>query len=221
MVGHGLLDWGNYLYIRSNIIEVLEKELSKKVPGEVYMSSITDPYQPIEERLQLTRMALRLLASKKRFSVTIQTKSPLILRDAEILREMIDRCTVGFTIAMWDDWAGVFEPRAPPPSKRLDGLKELSQEGFKTYAFVGPVIPNIDDPLEIVAKVKDYVDHIYLDKLNLRPGVWASLRPTFDRLGLTQKVWTELQDNGQYYRIIKDAVLEYCTDKGLKLISCY
>jgi DNA repair photolyase len=221
LVGRGLLDWGNYLYFKSNIIEVLGKDISKKTPGEVYLSSITDPYQPIEEKLQLTRRALVLLASNKRFSVTIQTKSPLVLRDVDILKEIRDRCTIGFTIAMWDDWAGVFEPRAPPPSARLNGLKELSHEGFKTYAFIGPIIPSLDDPLEIISKIEDYVDHVYLDRLNLRPGVWASLRPTFDRLGLTQRVWAELQGDGQYYRRIRDAVSEYCTDKGLKLIPCY
>lgn len=221
LVAHGLLDWGNYLYYRSNIVEVLKKDLTTKAPGEVYLSSITDPYQPIEDKLQLTRAALRLFASSRRFSVAIQTKSPLVLRDVDILGDMKDRCTIGFTIAMWDDWARVFEPRAPAPSTRLDALKELSKDGFRTYVFVGPVIPNLENPLEIISRVKDYVDYVYLDRLNLRLGVWASLRPTLERFGLTQKVWTELKDNSQYYRRIRDTVTEYCVENGLKLISCY
>ena len=152
----------NHLKVKSNALEVLEKQLSlrarKQQFGFIVLSSATDPYLPIEEETQLTRQMLSLIL-KYRFPVHIITKSTLIERDFDLLEE-IDRSAIlppdlpqikngtiiSYSFSTLDDEVGkIFEPGAPAPSARLNTLKSTCQQGFLTGVSLMPLLPYISD----------------------------------------------------------------------------
>jgi DNA repair photolyase len=172
--------WGEFVNAKMDIPRILERELRTKERGVVGLSTVTDPYQPAEERLKLTRSCLDVLLSKD-FPVCIQTKSSLVLRDLDIIREFRE-IEVGFTVTTLDDRiSSVIEPGASLPGARLDAMRLLSAEGIRTWAFIGPMIPGILDPQKlgavIVAVKAAGASYIMLDRLRLKPGMWARLEP--------------------------------------------
>jgi len=99
--GHAQEEWGSYVDVKVNALERLEVEAAKKAKGVVLLSSVTDPYQPVERKYELTRGSLKILLEHQ-FPVSVLTKSDLVLRDLDVLRQF-DRCDVGFTITAYDD----------------------------------------------------------------------------------------------------------------------
>jgi DNA repair photolyase len=142
--------WGTFVDVKRNLPTVLSKEVRKKRKGVVGISTVTDAYQPIEKKYEITRMSLEQLL-KEDFPICIQTKSDLVLRDLDLINRFSD-VEVGFTIAFPDEKIRrVFEPNAAPIEKRLSALKTLEEEGVSTWAFVGPILPHLtsDEFLEL------------------------------------------------------------------------
>ncbi len=176
-------EWGTFVDVKRNIPTVLAKELRLKQSGTVRLGSVTDPYQRVEQRYQLTRMCLEQL-KKAGVHVIIQTKSDLVVRDIEIFEGMdID---VGMTVTSLDeDFRKIFEPGAPSLSNRLDALEKLNDAGVNTWAFIGPLLPNENDDMDGLEELADRlkaagVSEIYLDKLNMREGIWDRLEGCMD-----------------------------------------
>lgn len=172
--------WGSFVNVKADIPRVLEKEVRSKKRGVVGISTVTDPYQPAEEKYRLTRSCLEVLLAKD-FPVCVQTKSALVVRDIDLLREFSDKET-GFTITTLDERMGrIIEPGASKPAARLDALKRLSDNGIATWAFVGPMVPGIIDKErlgEFLVAVKEAgASHVMLDRLRLKPGLWGRMEP--------------------------------------------
>lgn len=156
-------EWGDFVDIKANAPEVLQKQLTRAKPGQVWISSVTDPYQPLEKKMELTRRCLRALLEQQ-FPVTIQTKSDLVLRDLDLLTEFRD-IEVGFTIATGDEKiARLFESNAPSVSRRIAALETIHSRGIRTFAFIGPILPG--NPEDLVANLEGKVDNILIDKMN-------------------------------------------------------
>lgn len=151
------------LGIKINALEVLEKQLAnrakKNQQGIVVIASATEPYQQAEKKYELTRGMLELML-KYRFPVHIITRSDLILRDFDLLREIDKRAIlpgdlkgklergviVSFSFSTIDDGiAKIFEPGATPPSKRLETLKDTVSSGFLSGVSMMPLLPYISD----------------------------------------------------------------------------
>ena len=144
-------DWGRFVEVKANLPGVLDREL-RRVRGApaVLMSSVTDPYQDVEAGEGVSRGVLEvLLRHRFRGRLTIMTKSPLVLRDLELLRRL--RADVGLSIATADDRAArVFEERTPSIGDRLDALAALNDAGVRTHVFAGPLLPHrLDEPDEV------------------------------------------------------------------------
>lgn len=155
--GHLDEEWGEYADVKINSPELLEKELDriliniKNKKGKfktgplpvIFMSSVTDPYMPIERKYKLTRRILEILADRNiPAEISILTKSPLVLRDIDLLK-ILNNVSVGLTITSTDDSVSqLFEKGAPPASERIKALRELNKNGIETYAFVGPLLPH-------------------------------------------------------------------------------
>ena len=121
--GH-LEPWGEFVDIRINAPDLLQVEIKKKKSGSVWVSGLCDPYQPLEAKYKLTRQCLKILADND-WSVIIQTRSSLVLRDMDILKAAKD-FEVGLTITTADDEIRkLFEPNAPSIKERLNTLDEL------------------------------------------------------------------------------------------------
>jgi DNA repair photolyase len=172
--------WGTFVNVKADIPRILEKEVRTKKRGTIGISTVTDPYQPAEEKYRLTRSCLEVLLAKD-FPVCIQTKSALVLRDVDLIRDFHDK-EVGFTITTLDDrLSNVIEPGASKPSERLEALRRVSAEGIPTWVFVGPMVPGILDKErlgELLAAVKEAgASHVMLDRLRLKPGLWGRMEP--------------------------------------------
>lgn len=147
-VGKQMNDWGTYVFAKINAPELLAKEI-KKLPNKgkgnaIWFSSVTDPYQGIETKYQLTKKCLQVLLSYGYLGeVHILTKSDLLVRDIDLFKRF-PRHSVGLTITSTDDKISrYFEKYAPPVSVRLKALRILQEAGLHTYAFVGPILPHI------------------------------------------------------------------------------
>jgi DNA repair photolyase len=141
---------------KENALIILEKELSKKTDhGVVGIGSMSDTYNPNELKYEQTRGALKLL-SKYNFGVSIDTKSNMILRDLELLKEINSKNSViiKFTITTPnDELSKIIEPNVCVSSKRFEAMKKLSENGIFTGILMTPVLPFITDREEDIKKL--------------------------------------------------------------------
>ncbi len=132
--------WGRYVLVKRELPRLLAKELGRKERRTVYLSTGTDAYQPIEAERELTRKLLVRLA-REDWPVEILTRSPLILRDLDVL-ERFTNLRVGMSVPTLDDGQRrILEPGAPAIGARLDTLRQLSRQGFTTFANLSPAYP--------------------------------------------------------------------------------
>ena len=168
--------WGDFVEVKINAPEVLRKQLEKAKPGEVIMSSVTDAYQPIEKKYKLTRQLIEILLEKQ-FNVSILTKSDLVLRDIDLLKQFKE-ASVGFTINTLDEtFKKRIEPGSPSVQKRLDALKELHKNKIETYIGLGPVFPFFTDISAIFKEIKKLgVKWGFAERLNTNSSNWYNLK---------------------------------------------
>ncbi len=143
------IDFESKILIKPNAPELLEKAFRGKSwrPQPVCLSGNTDCYQPVEKRLELTRRCLQVFL-KFRNPVTMTTKSHLITRDLDILRELakLNLVSAHLSITTLDPGlARILEPRAATPGRRLEAFRLLSETGVPTGVNVSPVIPGLTD----------------------------------------------------------------------------
>ena len=213
------MNWGKVIQAKRNIVEVLEREVKRKPKGVVGVSTVTDPYQPLEAELELTRKCIELL-SKHRFDLCIQTKSSLVLRDADVIKP--EGFEVWVTITTMDpELARELEPKASPPDARAQVLEEFSSRGVETCLFLGPIIPEIDDSEESIRRVVEVAKRtrskVIYDKLNLRRWVLDRLEPVLERkqLGLTERMPSLVDVRSERWRGISSTVESVCKRLGV------
>ena len=161
--------WGDFVDVKINAPELLASEVKRKRPGRVWISGVCDPYQPLERKYMITKRCLDILVENS-WPFTVQTKSPLVLRDIETLKKA-DNIEVGFTITTADERIRrLFEPGAPPSSKRIEALAALRSEGITTFAMIAPILPGAE---RLVGALKGKVDHVVIDRLNYHYADWA------------------------------------------------
>ncbi len=143
------LDFETRIMVKENAAELLEAELSspKWEPQTVVLSGVTDPYQPVERRLRITRRCLEVLA-KFRNPVGIVTKNKLVTRDIDVLRELAEHNAVAVNLSVTSldrKLQQILEPRTSPPQARLDAIARLRAAGIPVGVMVAPIIPGITD----------------------------------------------------------------------------
>ncbi len=155
--------WGTWVEVKENAPELVK---GKYVKGWVWMSSVSDPYQPIEKKLKLTRDVLVNL--DKRIKLAIQTKSDLILRDIDLFKKF-KNIEIGLTINRFEGKIKkLFEPFSSNHKERLETLKILKENKLRTYAFVSPIIPELVNIKRCIRETKQCVDYYWFEILNLR-----------------------------------------------------
>jgi len=143
------LDFESRIMVKENAPELLEAELAspKWKPQTLVMSGVTDPYQPIEKKLQITRRCLQVLA-KFRNPIGMLTKNRLITRDIDIFRELAAHNAVALNISVTTldpKLQRILEPRTSPPQARLDAVAQLRDAGIPVGVMVAPIIPGVTD----------------------------------------------------------------------------
>ena len=164
--------WGGFVDVKINAPDLLRLEIQKKKRARVWLSGVCDPYQPLEKKYRLTRQCLEILAQQE-WPVIIQTRSPLVLRDMDIILNARD-VEVGLSVTTADDnIRKLFEPDAPPIPDRIQALEELHNAGIRTYAMIAPVLPGAEG---LAGLLKGKVDYVLVDRMNYHYADWVYLK---------------------------------------------
>lgn len=209
--------WGRFVDVKRNIPAVLAKELKRRSPGVVGIGTVTDGYQPLEARYHLTRYCLEQLA-RFDFPVSVQTKSSLVLKDADLLRRFRD-AEVGVTITTMDEaHRRKFEPFGSPSDRRIETLRRLNEAGIRTWAFIGPILPSTTGAtLEALLRsvASSGTQRVLFDRLRFRPGVWERMAPTVSAAGLEDSLRAARAD-GAYFEPVETRIRALAADLGLR-----
>ena len=174
------------IYVKQHTAELLRHDLRRVKPGEpIALGTATDPYQPAERRYEITRGLLQEFARHRGFELGIVTKSNLILRDIDLLREVAlhNRLSIHVTVTTMNvELARILEPRAPRPDLRIDAVRHLSDAGLNVGVSSSPVLPGItDSPADFEAVVRAAAEagarHIFAGPLFLKPCSAAVFLP--------------------------------------------
>ncbi len=170
--------WGDFVHVKVNCPELLEKELEKNKPGHIWLSSVTDCYQPLEEKYKLTRRILETISKsqyKDKFKIEILTKSALVKRDFDLLKKL--NAKLGMSISLLDkNISQVLEPYASLPEERIKALREAKEKGIEVYAFISPVIAGLTNLKELFKELS-FCDYCWIEILNIRSDVIKRLLP--------------------------------------------
>ena len=137
--------WGHWVTVKENALELLRRRRLNALDGKlIYMSSVTDPYQPIERRLGLTRDLLEVLANRHRPKLVVQTRSPDVVRDCDLFRKIEHhggRVQVNMTVTTDDeDVRRAFEPYCPSNAVRLRAISEVQSAGVDACITMTPLL---------------------------------------------------------------------------------
>jgi len=205
--GH-LEPWGEFIDVKLNASSLLRKQLKRAKQGVVALSTVTDPYQPIEKKYQLTRKCLEALLEAQ-FSVNLLTRSPLCLRDIDLLKQF-ENIEVGLSITTHDEGIRkIFEPCSPTIHARVKALETLRQEKIHTYAFVGPMLPL--DPKPLVGMLDGLIDEVLIDRMNYPNKVKAIYRKA--------KLEKYLEED--YFHVVGTELKEGFEKKGVAVTMCF
>jgi DNA repair photolyase len=180
------LSFEQKIYVKQHAAELLRQELRRVKPGEdIALGTATDPYQPIEKKLEVTRSILQELSRHSGLELGIVTKSALVARDIDLLGEIAkrNRLCVNITVTTTDpDLARILEPRAPRPDLRLEALKKLRDAGLPAGVICAPVLPGItDSPRQLEDVVRAAASakacHVHCNPLFLKPCSAAVFLP--------------------------------------------
>jgi DNA repair photolyase/transcriptional regulator with XRE-family HTH domain len=210
--------WGQFVDVKINAVQVLEEELRKKPRGTVGIATVTDAYQPIEVEYKLTRRCLEILL-KNDWPISIQTKSSLVLRDVDLIKQFSER-DVGFTLTCSDDsLRQIFEPNSSSVNERLTALERLNAEGISTWVFIGPILPLVSErKLErLINRIwRAGVRHVMFDRLNLKPGIWPRIQATINKnLPDLSAEFEANAHSSDYFQKIENRIQQLCRAKGI------
>lgn len=181
-------EWGEWVDIKNGAATLLKKELKRaKSKGRVtiFMSSSTDPYQPIEYKEKITRSLLEVMVEESPDFLFVQTRSPLVRRDIDLLQQLKEKVRVSMTIET--DQESIrkhFTPEAPPIKARLKTLQLLGEAGIPTQATIAPVLPSSE---EFPHQLRSIVDRVCIDDFFMGDGSGGKRT---SRLGIKTKYET-------------------------------
>jgi DNA repair photolyase len=180
------IEFEQKIYAKQHAADLLRQEIRKiKLGEEVAIGTATDPYQPIERKLEITRAILEEFARHSGLELGIVTKSALVARDIDVLKQIGERneIFVNFTVTTTDiELARILEPRAPRPDLRFEALRKLREAGIGAGVICAPVLPGItDSPKQLESVVRGAAEakanYVYANPLFLKPCSAAVFMP--------------------------------------------
>lgn len=203
--GHSNEDWGSFVDVKINAADKIKlKTINKN--STILIGSVTDPYQPIEKKYKITRQCLtKLLVYQPK--IEILTKSKLILRDVDILKQF-KNLKVGVSIGIQDnEFSKELEPLSSSPNERIEVLKILNKENINTYLFISPIFPGITDYKRLIKMANKYVNKILFENINIRNNNRKRIID-FLRMHKPELItfYKDLQNNKTYWDSIKNDI---------------
>jgi len=184
------MEFEQKIYVKQHAAGLLRQELRRvKADESIALGTATDPYQPAERRYKVTRGILEEFARHRGFELGIVTKSNLVVRDLDLLREVAksNRLSIHITVTTLDvDLARMLEPRAPRPDLRLDAVRELAKAGLRVGISCSPVVPGITDSASnlealIRSTAEAGADYVFANPLFLKPCSAAVFLPFLEQ----------------------------------------
>lgn len=209
--------WGKYTDVKINAPDILRKEMRHAGRGSVMLSSVTDPYNQLENKYQLTRQILEILLPYQ-WPLSILTKSSLVVRDIDLLKEF-KNCEIGFSFfSVADKIIRDFEWHTSLPSNRLKAIRQLINNGLSVYAFVAPILPYVSDLRAIFRALSPLgLTKVYCDGFNWRTGrmggnvaniirqkyptLWPKFQAAYRNPVYWQKTAKEIRNLANYYSL--------------------
>ncbi|MGG6313104.1 SPL family radical SAM protein [Paenibacillus macerans] len=192
------IPWGEWVDIKTNAADNYRSEMIKlrqrTKPVNIFMSSATDPYQPIERTSNITRRILEEMVDHPPDLLQLQTRSPLVTRDLDLLVTLAGKCRVIVSMTIEtdrEDIKRIFAPYAPGIKVRLSALRKLHEVGVPTQASISPVLPFTPDFPKLLEGI---VDRIWIDTLHIGDG---SMGKRSERLRMPQLF--EAHDLSKWY----------------------
>lgn len=208
--------WGTFLDVKH------WKPISNphKYDGQrIVIGSVTDGYNPYEERFGRTREILKELQGADA-EIMICTKSDLVLRDLDLLKTF-KKVTVSWSVNTLDESFKEDMDCASSIEARLNAMKEVYDAGIRTVCFISPIFPGITDWKAIIERVKDFTDLIWLENLNLRgqfkSAIMDYIREKYPGLApLYQEIYTK--NNKAYWKELESDVKDYALSNGFPYV---
>ena len=210
-------DWGEFLDVKY-WPEI--KNPGRYAGKEIFIGSVTDPYQPAEERYRRTRALLEQLSGSGAL-LSIQTKSDLVLRDLDLIRTF-PNARVGFSINTLDEGFRADMDRAVSIERRLAAMEEVHRAGVRTACFISPIFPGITDVEAIILRAVEHCNYIWLENLNLRGsykpavlGYIAETRP--ELLSLYRDIYN--RGDRRYWQLLDARLRGFSREHGLEYVT--
>lgn len=205
--------WGEFVDVKS---WPAIRKTGKLAGKEAFFCSVTDPYQPLEKKYRRTRALLEQLLDTG-IGVSIATKSDLILRDLDLIRQF-PSAHVSWSINTLDESFRKEMDRAVSIERRLAAMKRFYEAGIQTTCFISPIFPGITDAIEIIERAKGQCNLVWLENLNLRGDYrrrileWIHTRhPDLD--GLYRDIYTRKRRD--YWEALDREIRAYATREGM------
>ena len=212
-------NWGDFIDIKKCNKKINLKKISEK---KVFLSSVTDCYNELEKKYFITRKILKELVDSDCY-LSISTKSSLILRDIDLLKQM-KNLTVSISINTLNEKFKNDMDNASTIKERLNTLKELHKNGIYTVLFMSPIFPYITEWEKIIEESKEYVDEYWFENLNLRGSYKKDILDYIkDNYKEIYPKYIEIYDqkNNNYWETLADEINSYCEANNIKYVNYF
>ncbi len=212
-------EWGQFIDIKQCSRAISKKRLQGKT---VFLSSVTDCYNPFDEKYECTRKILEQLTAID-CELSIATKSKLIRRDVDLLKKC-KKLKVSMSVNTLDEQFRKDMDNASTISERLKTLEVLHENGIYTILFMSPIFQEITDFRAIIEASKDYVEEYWFENLNLRgsykPRILEYVKTHYPQYTqLYHEIYTE--GNMAYWQSLSRAIEVYCSKHSVKYINYF
>ena len=212
-------DWGTYIDIKRCDKPISAKKLTGKA---VFLSSVTDPYNPYEKKYEITRTILEQL-SQIDCTLYISTKSSLILRDIDVLKKQ-KHLVAAVSLNTLDENFRRAMDHASTVEGRLNTLRELHENGIYTVLFISPIFPGLTDFRALIEATRAFIDEYWFENLNLRGDYKAAVLgyihanyPQYDEL------YNAIYKKGvsTFWKEMERDFTAYCAEHSIKYVNAF
>lgn len=212
-------EWGTFIDIKQCSKSINKKRLEGKT---IFLSSVTDCYNPYEEKYCVTQSILKQLVGID-CTINISTKSDLILRDINLLKKL-NNLTVSLSINTIDEDFRSDMDNASSIADRLKALKALHENGIYTVLFMSPIFPEITNFREIINASSSFVDEYWFENLNLRGNYKQTIMDYISQkypqhFELYKQIY--VMGKKDYWEHLSDEIEQYCNDNSIKHINYF
>jgi DNA repair photolyase len=207
--------WGAFVDAKINAPDLVPTDIDEYKGKFITIGSVTDAYQPVELKYKLTRQILEKLIPLQPH-LDIMTKSDLVLRDIDIIKQFKD-CVVAFSLLTLNDAVRKeLEPLASSIERRIAALEKLHKAGIPTVVFISPIFPELTDWKEIINRTKSFVDQYWFENLNLYPSIRGEVYGFLKKYNPTLiNKYEQIYIDDSYWAAEEQKIREFCKKNKL------